>query len=360
MGTKPKINNIGADSGIHHAMNSLAVQQRRRIECNALESARWIVYDGDPSGKIAAMPEKRKSGSKRPLVSKRPRFYSNRRLRPFFPLFLVAGIATYAYYAWPVDVTATQVFRGRAVEALPLRGTVEHEYATARAKVDGRVVEITVAEGDEVFEGEILARFARPEKIPEKIPKKIYVTAPMSGFVLGVNTEAGAQVAVGQPLFHIRTCCTRRVVVEVAEEKIVKLIVGQDAYVASDALPGEVFQGQLKAIIPRPSSPGQGYLLHIPMQLEASLEIGSRVNVDVIVRQEEEAILIPLDALTEGHVWVVEGKRAVRRRVEVGSLIDGRAHILSGLKDGDEIILNAPPELHAGRRIAVIRGPVTE
>ncbi|MBL6933807.1 MAG: efflux RND transporter periplasmic adaptor subunit [Alphaproteobacteria bacterium] len=277
-------------------------------------------------------------------------------MRPFFPLFLVAGIATYAYYAWPVDVTATQVFRGRAVEALPLRGTVEHEYATAHAEADGRVVEITVAEGNEVFEGEILARLERPEKIPEKV----YVTAPMSGFVLGVDAEVGAQVAPGQPLFHIRTCCTRRVVVEVAEEKIVKLIVGQDAYVASDALPEEVFRAELKAIIPRSSSPGQGYLLHIPMQLGAPLEIGSRVNVDVIVRQEEDVILVPLDALTEGRVWVVEGKRAVRRKVEVGSLIDDRAHILSGLEDGEEIILNAPPELHAGRRIAVIKGPPTE
>ena len=171
------------------------------------------------------MPEKRKSGSKHPSVIKRPKFYSSGRLRPFFFLFLVAGIAAYAYYAWPVDVTATQVFRGRAVEALPLRGIVEHEYATARAEADGRVVEITVAEGDEVFEGEILARLERPEKIPEKIPKKIYVTAPMSGFVLGVDTGVGAQVAAGQPLFHIRTCCTRRVVVEVAEVNIVNFFV---------------------------------------------------------------------------------------------------------------------------------------
>ena len=93
------------------------------------------------------------------------------------------------------------------------------------------------------------------------------------------------------------------------------------------------------------------------MQLGAPLEIGSGVNVDVLVRQEEAAILVPTDALMGGYVWVVEEKRAVRRKVEVGSAIDGRAHILFGLEDGDEIILDAPPELHAGRRIAVIKGP---
>ncbi len=100
--------------------------------------------------------------------------------------------------------------------------------------------------------------------------------------------------------------------------------------------------------------------MHIPMQLGAPLEIGSEVNVDVLVRQEEAAILVPTDALMGGYVWVVEGKRAVRRKVEVGSAIDGRAHILFGLEDGDEIILDAPPELHAGRRIAVIKGPPAE
>ncbi len=202
------------------------------------------------------MPEKRKSGTKRPSVKKRPKFYGSGWLRPFFLLFLVAGIVAYAYYAWPVDVTATQVSRGRAVEALPLRGTVEYEYAVANAKADGRVAEIMVAEGSEVFEGEILARLVLSEKAPEKTPEKIYVTAPMSGFVLGVDTEVGAQVKSEQSLFSVRTCCTRRVVAEVAEEKIVKLITGQDALVSSDALPGEIFQARLKAIIPRSSSPG--------------------------------------------------------------------------------------------------------
>lgn len=63
----------------------------------------------------------------------------------------------------PIDVTASPVVRGRAIDAVYATGTVEAEdRVNVKAKTNGSLAEVLVKEGDPVKKGDLLARIDNP------------------------------------------------------------------------------------------------------------------------------------------------------------------------------------------------------
>ncbi|MDX1268181.1 MAG: HlyD family efflux transporter periplasmic adaptor subunit, partial [Oceanisphaera sp.] len=82
---------------------------------------------------------------------------------------------------------------------------------------------------------------------------------------------------------------------------------------------------------------------------------GYRVEVRIIVWQDDKALMAPSSALfREGEQWavlVVQGNRARLTRVEVGHDNGRQAQIVAGLSEGQQLVLYPAPELADGTRI---------
>ena len=97
------------------------------------------------------------------------------------------------------------------------------------------------------------------------------------------------------------------------------------------------------------------YRVHIGLPSNSPLAIGMTTEVNIVVREESEALLIPESALDHGHVW-----RAVRRAVSVGAYGDRVVEIREGLEDTDEILLDPPSGLEEGARVRPLDAPPLE
>ncbi len=88
-----------------------------------------------------------------------------------------------------------------------------------------------------------------------------------------------------------------------------------------------------------------------------SLGDGYRVVARIITWSSPHVLQAPLSALFRcGSDWCVfslQGGRARTRRVRIGHQSDESVEILSGLKDGDEVIKHPPNELADGARVSV-------
>ena len=186
------------------------------------------------------------------------------------------------------------------------------------------------------------------------------VRAPIDGVVLARTVEVGEVVAVNQPLFRVGD--TRDLVLEVAvDEADVARVraggVGGPASVAAVSLyafPRQVLAGRVFEVLPDAQRERKSFLVKVRLDAPpAGLRSGMSAEVNVIASAKEGALLAPTDAVVDGVAWVAVDGRARRRRVELGVRDLLHAEVLSGLAEGEWVVVQGQDTLTDGARVSV-------
>jgi HlyD family secretion protein len=177
----------------------------------------------------------------------------------------------------------------------------------------------------------------------------ITLKAPMAGTV--VYLAAGKGEIVDTSLFiTIADLSQPYIDISVDETDLAMLTPGGTVEVVFDAIPDSTFTGKIVQIDPQLVSQGQYSVAQATVQLDESagqvlenFPLGLSASVDVIYKQAEDALLLPLQAVREigdkeYAVFVLESDGILRlHTVQVGLMDDTRAEILSGLNQGDVV-----------------------
>ncbi|MDR3610304.1 MAG: efflux RND transporter periplasmic adaptor subunit [Ignavibacteriaceae bacterium] len=166
--------------------------------------------------------------------------------------------------------------------------------------------------------------------------------SPYSGTVLEKKVQEGMYVNEGTILFELSDLSTLWNIAEVYESDINSIAAGGRVKLNIASYPGEVFEGKVSFIYPvinpqtrtikvRSIIPNPKNRLKPNMYGEAYFAGGSRTGITVPL----EAVLL---TGKRNIVYVkVSAGHFEAREVQVGSRIDGRYEILSGLSSGEEI-----------------------
>lgn len=199
------------------------------------------------------------------------------------------------------------------------------------------------------------------------------VRAPIDGTVIAVAVEEGQSVNAVQSSPTIVTLARTDVMTikaEIAEADIAVMKVGLPVKVVLLGKNSQSYQGVLSAIDPAPkeisdngsisSSSAIYYYGHIDVDnAEGFLRYGMTATIAIEVDKAEDALLIPMTAIEyapngEARVSVLVNAQAEKRHIEVG-LEDGvQAQVLSGLQEGEAVIVShggASPHSPMGPRI---------
>jgi HlyD family secretion protein len=185
------------------------------------------------------------------------------------------------------------------------------------------------------------------------------VRAPLDGVVLAKSIEIGEVVAINQTLFKVGD--TRHLILEVSvdEADVARVKDGAAGTTASPAavslyaFPREVFRGQVFDVLPDANRDRKAFLVKVRLSKPpAGLRSGMSAEVNIIAREEEGVLLAPSEAETDGNVWVVKGGRAHKQPVTVGIRDLLRVQILSGLGEGEEVVVEGQDKLSEGARVA--------
>lgn len=175
---------------------------------------------------------------------------------------------------------------------------------------------------------------------------KAKIIAPFDGVVAAVNysigDSAGSTAAVTVvDLAHLQ------IKVTVAEVDLAKIKVGNPAQVTLDALPGKMYEAKVIAISPS-GTVTQG-VVNYPILLELTnaddaIKPGMTANLTIEVERRDNVLLIPTRAVrTQGNQRIVTVQQAdgqlVPTRVTTGLSSDTLVEIVSGLKEGDVVIV---------------------
>lgn len=243
------------------------------------------------------------------------------------------------------DIAAAKARRYAAGEAL---ATARADAATSLARPRPEDVEVARRQA---HEAEAALRVAREQE------RSTVVRAPFAGTVTAILTEVGGAVGPGSALLRLAETGLPEVMVNVDENDLPGLQVGQRATITSPAYAGVRIPGRVTRLgAAVDSSRGTVAVTVIPQTPPAWLRPGQTLDVNLIVSEARERLTVPVTAVRrEGdrtEVFVVRGGRAAAVVVTVGDAAGGSVPVMSGIS-GDDLVIQDAARVRSGARVRI-------
>ncbi|MCW2917804.1 MAG: efflux transporter, family, subunit [Actinomycetia bacterium] len=180
------------------------------------------------------------------------------------------------------------------------------------------------------------------------------------------SVAEGAPVASGDAVVTVTDVSRLTLSADVDETDVLQVKRGVEAAVEFDAVQGGTYTAQVTGIGVTPKeSNGGGVTYKVTLSLERGTNAdGSRAPwpkpgmsavAHLRVRDVPAALSVPSSAIvTSGRdstVWVLAGGKAERRVVRLGAQGDAMVQIVSGLKDGDRVVIRGADGVKQGQEL---------
>jgi RND family efflux transporter MFP subunit len=181
--------------------------------------------------------------------------------------------------------------------------------------------------------------------------KNAEVRSPIEGILTNVQTIDGELVSDGNELF---TVSSRKTYVrgEVNEEDVGEVKPGMKAKVQLYAYRTRTFTGRVTSIQPAADPTTQRYTVVLEMENPPdNMMVGMTGEMNIITGVHQNALLVPTRALLVDQALMVNGGIVQRRTINVGFRTLDFSEALSGLADGDHVILSDQDKFHSGQPV---------
>ena len=184
------------------------------------------------------------------------------------------------------------------------------------------------------------------------------VRAPFSGRVGLRRVSVGSLVNPGTTITTLDDLSVIKVDFSVPENFLAGLREGLKVTTSAAAFPGRAFTGTVTGVDSRIDPVSRSLIVRAAVpNPDLSLKPGMFLNV-TLARDEHDAVMVPEGALvpeqSRQFLFVIEAGRATRREVRIGGRQPGRVEIVSGLKAGEQVIVEGTQKVREGAEVRVL------
>ncbi len=310
-----------------------------------------------------------------------------------------------------VTVTIAKVAPANLSEELEMIGTFEpYKSMTLNAEIQGKVTKVGVEEGSFVQAGSLIAQtdneLIRAElmaaeaafqqaqrdvlrfenlrkgnattdmKVEEaglslknaesrlltvkKQLRNTTITAPIAGTITKRYFEQGSVILPGTQLVQIVDISRLKLRINVPEKDIFKYRKGERVPLTTDVYPGEQLIGSV-SMVGVQADEAHNYPVEVQVANTAAhpLKAGMYGRALTSSSLKKSALTIPRVALVGSvknpQVFVVEGNQATLRDIQVGTTSDKLIEVLSGLKEGENVVTSGQVNLENQSAVKVVK-----
>lgn len=184
------------------------------------------------------------------------------------------------------------------------------------------------------------------------------VIAPADGTLASLNATEGGFVSASYPVAVISGAEQMKVTVYVAESLVSKLTIGDTARV-SVASAGAEFTAVIRAVDQTANMQTRlyGVVLGVPSSAQG-LVSGMFADVTFYTQTSAQTLAVPSEAILtangEQYVFIVENDKAKRVGVTTGLSGEGVTEILSGLEEGQQLVVVGQQYLSDGDAVRMV------
>ncbi|MBI5078602.1 efflux RND transporter periplasmic adaptor subunit [Candidatus Saganbacteria bacterium] len=285
-------------------------------------------------------------------------------------LWIILGVAVVAVAGnlfirwWNRDVISIKtavVGRGVIEEIVSASGQVDAPVYNLGPKLGGKIVKLNVREGDRVREDMTLAEFDDTTRI----------VAPANGVVARINYEEGETVVPGSPAIVVVNYEKSWAEAQIDEVDIAGVRLGDKVKITSDVYPDKIYMGEIDWIAPvaelrkvggRIKMDEESYVFPCKVKFlgaHAELRVNMSVNVDIVTRRKENALLVPRETLASvddsSVVFIVKNNRVFQGKIDIGLRSYASVEAVAGVAEGEIIAASNISKLKNKGRVKIER-----
>jgi RND family efflux transporter MFP subunit len=208
-----------------------------------------------------------------------------------------------------------------------------------------------LVESERIERDRNLAALEEGAKKLEAQMKNSEIRSPVDGLLTAIKTIDGELVAERAELF---TVSSRKNYVrgEVDEEDVGEVKVGMEAIVQVYAFRTRQFRAKVSAIQPAADPETQRYTIVLELENPPeNLMAGMTGEMNIITGTHENALLLPTRALVVDQALVVKRGLIQSRTVKIGYRTLDFSEVLSGVLEGERVVLSDQDKLRPGRPV---------
>ena len=191
------------------------------------------------------------------------------------------------------------------------------------------------------------------------IEENTILRSPISGVVTARNYDRGDMFAMAQPIYTVQQITPVKILVAISETDYTRVKRGDSVTLTADALPGKSYTGTVNRLYPTMDAathtfnvevtvPNSRRELRPGMYARVTVNFGDSFNITV-----PDTAILKMQGAGTRTVFVVEDGKAVMKVVTLGRHFEGKYEILSGLEEGDQVIVKGNSALKAGQEVQI-------
>ena len=192
------------------------------------------------------------------------------------------------------------------------------------------------------------------------IEENTILRSPVSGVVTARNYDRGDMYAMAQPIYTVQQITPVKILVAISETDYTRVHKGDKVSLTADALPGKTFSGTVNRLYPVMDSATHTFNVEVlvanthrelrpGMYARVTVNFGDSVNVTV-----PDTAISKLQGSGTRTVFTVGADDTVEMKVvTLGRHFDGKYEILSGLQEGERVVVKGGSALRAGQKVEV-------
>ena len=180
---------------------------------------------------------------------------------------------------------------------------------------------------------------------------QLVVRAEIDGVVTKRDIEPGELASPTRVLAQLGDPARVRITATIDERDIARVTVGQAALMSSDAWPGKAIPARVAEVTPGGDPSQRAFRVRLLPTTAVSLPLGLSLEINIITRRKDRALLVPASAVVGGKVWVVREGKAHAVEVRTGVVGSEQVEVLSGITAQDTLIDKPPEGLKEGQHV---------
>jgi membrane fusion protein (multidrug efflux system) len=188
-----------------------------------------------------------------------------------------------------------------------------------------------------------------------------YIKATINGIVNKKHIEPGSVLAAATPLFDLVNVSKLKLKVTVNESQVAGLKLGNTVNATASVYPDQTFSGKITFIAPKADSS-----LNFPVEIEITNNAANDLKAGMYgtakfasSQQKQTLMVVPRNAfigsVSSNQIFVIENGTAKLKTVVAGRILGDQVEIVSGLSDGELVIVTGQINLQDGTRVEIIK-----
>lgn len=194
----------------------------------------------------------------------------------------------------------------------------------------------------------------------QNLEQNTILRTPISGVVTARNYDKGDMYSMSQPLFTVQQITPVKILVGISESDYTKVKKGDKVTLTVDALPGKEYTGTVTRLHPVMDPGTHTFNAEVQVRNEnRELRPGMYARVKVTFGNNNSIVIpdsgvVKMQGAGTRSVYVLNNDNTVTmKNVEIGRHFDSKYEILSGIEEGETVVVQGTSALKSGINVEV-------